>query len=143
MSTPFDFVKSASSSIENELLNEKLDPKGMSSFVFLRALGSFEDTVMFADEINVHSGMPARYVYHSMHALIQPKRNRFSKWIKPVEEFDKKAIARIIDLFQVSLKDAEFILRTMQERGEYEDFYNTHVEMSEQSAKKSRKKKGE
>lgn len=127
MANPFDFVKSASSSIDNEILNEKLDPKGFSSFVFLRAFGNFEDTVLYADEINAHAGMPPRYVYHSMHALIQPKRNRFSKWVKPVEEFDKETVARVIDIFEVSRTDALNILRKMQDEGRLGHFEETYV----------------
>jgi hypothetical protein len=132
--SPFDFVKSASSSIENEILNEKLDPKGFSSFVFLRSFANFEDTVMLADEINAHSGMPPSYVYHSMHALIDPKRNRFSKWIRPVDEFEKEVVARTIDIFEVSRKDAVNILRRLQEEGRLEHFVERYVE-----AKKGKK----
>jgi hypothetical protein len=121
-SSPFDFVKSASSSIENEVLSGKLEPKGFNSFVFLRSFSSFEDTVLYADEINIHAGMPDMYVYHSMHALIQPKRNRFSKWIKPVEEFDKKTIQKIVEQFEVSTGDAKFIHQQLQEKGLLEQF---------------------
>ncbi|QIG68096.1 putative clamp loader subunit DNA polymerase accessory protein [Rhizobium phage RHph_Y68] len=122
MSTPFDFVKSASSSIENELLNGKLEMKGFSSFVFLRSFSSFEDTVLLADEINSSSGMMDRYVYHSMHALIQPKKNRFSKWIKPVEEFDKAVVKRVVEQFECSSEDAKFIITQLKEQGLLDSF---------------------
>jgi hypothetical protein len=127
VASPFDFVKSASSSIDNEILNGKLARKDMNSFMFLRALGNFEDTVLYADEINSHSGMPAEYVYHCMHALIQPKRNRFSKWIKPVDEYDKDTVARVIDIFECSRADALNILDKLKEEGRLEHFMEKYV----------------
>ncbi|QIG69727.1 putative clamp loader subunit DNA polymerase accessory protein [Rhizobium phage RHph_I46] len=122
MSTPFDFVKSASSSIANEVLNGKLEMKGFNSFVFLRSFASFEDTVLLADEINAASGMNDRYVYHSMHALVQPKKNRFSKWIKPVEEFDKNVVKRVVEQFECSTSDAKFIIEQLKEKGLLDEF---------------------
>lgn len=136
MSTPFDFVKSASTSIENEVLNEKLDMKGFSSFVFLRSFSAFEDTVLLADEINASYRMPPRYVYHSMHSLIEPKRNRFSKWIKPVNEFEPDVIARIIDIFEVSKTDAIGIARKLVEEGKYNHFVEKYVTQEQKRKKK-------
>ena len=135
--SPFDFVKSASSSVDNEILNGKLDPKGFSSFVFLRSFAAFEDTVMIADEINASSGMPPRHVYHSMHALIEPKRNRFSKWIRPVDEFDPAVIHRFIDIFECSRRDAINGLRRLQDEGKFQHFVDKYVEIE---AKKGKKK---
>lgn len=122
MANPFELVKSACSSIENEVLSGKLDIGQSDVFVFLGSLGYHADTVLYADEINAHPGIPARHVFHSMHALIQPKRNRFSKWIKPEVEFKKETISEIIRVLKVSTESAMEIARLMKEDGLIEEF---------------------
>ncbi|AKE44875.1 clamp loader subunit [Sinorhizobium phage phiM9] len=127
MASPFDLVKSASSSIENEVLSGKLEMKEGDSFVFLRSFANFEDTVLYADELNLHPGIPARYKYHFMHFFTNPKRNRFAKWTRPVEEFSKETVARAIDIFEVSRTDALNILRKLQDEGRLGHFEEKYV----------------
>lgn len=137
--SPFDYFKSASNSIDNEILSGKLPSGDLAVFPFLRCFASFEECVLFADEIQLHSGMPARYVYHSMHALIEPKRNRFSKWVRLKEPFDAKLVGHVMDLFEVGLRDAEDILEKLSEDGELEKLAESFEEPKAKQVRKKRK----
>lgn len=107
--SPFDYASSASASIDNEIMNGKL-PGDLTVFMFLRAVGVHADTVLLADEVQAHfKNAPSRYAYHSMHALIEPKRKRFAKWVKPVEERPKQIVDAIIEMFECSTIEAEML----------------------------------
>jgi hypothetical protein len=107
--SPFDYASSASASIDNEIMNGKLDD-AVPTFVFLRAIGVHPDTVLLADEVQAHfKYAPSRYAYHSMHALIEPKRKRFAKWIKPVEARPTEIVNAIIEMEECSTIDAEML----------------------------------
>ena len=135
--SPFDFFKSASSSAENEILSGKLQGE-VDKYVFLRCFIAFEDSVLFADEINAHAGMPARYVFHSMHALVQPKRNRFSKWVKYKSDIDQKAVRAVSELYELGSTDSEELVRRMAEEGTLQSFLE---EFESDKIKKPRKTK--
>ena len=56
--------------------------KGYSSFMINRGLSYFNDTVLFANEMNIHHHIDNRLQFDFLINIVR-KRKRFSKWLKP------------------------------------------------------------
>lgn len=81
MSSFFDFLN-AINDTKKDLLTE--DPQTESSYVpFMvnRGLSYFPDTIMFANEMNRHAGVPKRWQF-DFYRIGVAKKKRFSKWHK-------------------------------------------------------------
>jgi hypothetical protein len=81
MSSFFDFLN-AINDTKKDLLTE--DPQTESSYVpFMvnRGLSYFPDTIMFANEMNQHAGVPKRWQF-DFYRIGIAKKKRFSKWHK-------------------------------------------------------------
>ena len=81
MSSFFDFLN-AINDTKKDLLTE--DPSTESSYVpFMvnRGLSYFPDTLMFANEMNQHAGIPKRWQF-DFYRIGVAKKKRFSKWHK-------------------------------------------------------------
>lgn len=81
MSSFFDFLN-AINDTKKDLLTE--DPQTESSYVpFMvnRGLSYFPDTIMFANEMNQHAGVPKRWQF-DFYRIGVAKKKRFSKWHK-------------------------------------------------------------
>lgn len=81
MSSFFDFLN-AINDTKKDLLTE--DPQTESSYVpFMvnRGLSYFPDTIMFANEMNQHAGIPKRWQF-DFYRIGVAKKKRFSKWHK-------------------------------------------------------------
>jgi len=92
--TPFDFIKSINEGKKGKNLLkdckadqslEYADPqshdKAYVPFIVNRGLSYFKDTVIFANEMNIKSDLPAKMQFDFYRNIITPKR-RFSKWGK-------------------------------------------------------------
>ena len=116
--SPFDFIKSINSNGENLLKDcrahnsdEYLSPdspcKKYVPFVINRGFSQFNDTVLLANELNMHHHLPAKMQYDFYRAAIRP-RKRFSKWAKKMEgSSDLKVIQ---DAYNYSKEKAESVL---------------------------------
>lgn len=78
---PFDFVNSINFTKEN-IMKDDLDEKSYNSFVINRSLSYFNDTILFANEMNRYHHIDNRLQYDFFINIIR-KRKRFSKWYKP------------------------------------------------------------
>jgi len=87
---PFDFVNSINFTKEDIMMDD-LDEKAYASFLVNRQLSYFNDTVMAANEMNVHSHLDNKLQYHFL-LNITRKRKRFSKWFKPEQLDDMEAV---------------------------------------------------
>lgn len=90
MAELFDFVKAASYTKEN--LFDTDDPdvtKGYSTFMINRAFSYFDDTLLFAVEMNMYPNVPPRAHFDYYRGGVR-SRNRFAKWQKPVKSEDVK-----------------------------------------------------
>jgi hypothetical protein len=107
MTTPFEFIDAINNTKENLLVSEESE-KEFNTFMILRGLSYFTDTIMQANEMNRYSpslskGMVNDFLLHSIR-----KKKRFSKWHKkPIIEND---VELVIDYYNVSRQKAEVML---------------------------------
>ena len=89
--SPFDFVTAINSSKKN-LINE--DPaleKEYNPFLTNKALSYFTDTIMDANQMNMHHGIDKKLQFDYLINIIRPGK-RFSKWAKKVENNDRDLV---------------------------------------------------
>ena len=85
--SPFEFIKSISSSKKDIMENEK----DYNAFMVNRGLSYFPDTVIYANEMNKFHHLDSRLQYSFLINIVR-KRNRFSKWNKSIESNNISAI---------------------------------------------------
>ena len=61
--------------------------KEYNSFLINRGLSYFQDTIIYANEMNCKSYLPSRMQYDFLRNVIRPRR-RFSKWFKGLDKSD-------------------------------------------------------
>ena len=98
--SPFDFIKSISSTKKDILENEK----DYNAFMVNRGLSYFPDTVIYANEMNKFHHLDSRLQYQFLINTIR-KRNRFSKWNKSIESENINAIKRYYDYSNEKARD--------------------------------------
>ena len=93
--SPFDFIKSINEGTKGKnLLGECSADKEVDQpdsldkqyvpFIVNKGLSYFQDTVLFANEMNVNYELPAKMQYDFLKNVIRPRR-RFSKWDKKIK----------------------------------------------------------
>ena len=102
---PFDYVKAASHS-KQDIMVDDLDEKAYPPFIVNRALSYHMDSVLFANEMNIHHTIDNRLQFDFYINTLR-KRNRFSKWHKVV---DDNTIDIIKNAFNYNKKRAEEVL---------------------------------
>jgi hypothetical protein len=113
---PFDFVNAINTS-KKDLIRESdsstLMEKQYSPFLVNRALSYFIDTILYANEINqanhVDSLLQNDYYLNSVRS-----GKRFSKWAKPVENFDIESIQEYYKVSYMKALDINKILSKEQ-----------------------------
>ena len=80
---PFDYVKAINTTKKNIMVDDITESE-YQPFLINRSLSYFPDTVLYANEMNQQSHLPARLQFDFFINIIK-KRNRFSKWFKPTE----------------------------------------------------------
>jgi hypothetical protein len=124
--SPFDFINSINSgAIGKNLMedctadtSESLTDQGRADrqyvpFIVNRGLSYFQDTVLFANEMNIHSGLPAKMQYDFLKLAIRP-RKRFSKWGK--RQDDGEHISYIMKEYQYSSEAARSVLHLFSQQ---------------------------
>lgn len=88
---PFDFVTAINSTKKN-LINEDPDlEKEYNPFLTNKALSYFTDTIMDANQMNMHHGIDKKLQFDYLINIIRPGK-RFSKWAKKVENNDREVV---------------------------------------------------
>ena len=88
---PFDFVTAINSTKKN-LINEDLDlEKEYNPFLTNKALSYFTDTIMDANQMNMHHGIDKKLQFDYLINIVRPGK-RFSKWAKKVENNDREVV---------------------------------------------------
>lgn len=82
----FDYLNSINYSKEN-IMKDNLDEKAYNSFMVNRGLSYFNDTVIYANEMNMNAHIDSKMQYDFLRTLIR-KRKRFSKWTKEDKNLD-------------------------------------------------------
>lgn len=109
--TPFDFIKSVSET-KKDLMEENTSAESeYNSYIVNRGLGYFPDTILFANEMNLHSNIPGKLQYYYYLAGIR-KRKRYSKWHKLDKNDDLEMIQRI---YNVRVEVAKEYLKLLSE----------------------------
>jgi hypothetical protein len=78
--TPFDFIN-AINNTKKDLFKDPQANKDYKAFLVNRGLSYFSDTVMYANEMNLHCSIDNDMQFSFLLNTI-PKKNRFSKWHK-------------------------------------------------------------
>jgi hypothetical protein len=78
---PFDYLN-AINDTKKDIMIDDIAEKGYSPFMINRGLSYFNDTVLFANEMNKYHHLDHRLQFDFLINIIR-KRKRFSKWIKP------------------------------------------------------------
>lgn len=77
---PFEYLNSINHKKNNLMVDEDTE-KGYAPFMVNRGLSYFQDTVLFANEMNTRSHIDSKLQYDFLREGIRSKK-RFSKWIK-------------------------------------------------------------
>jgi hypothetical protein len=83
VSNPFDYVNSINVT-KKDIMPDDITEKAYPAFMVNRALSYFNDTVLYANEMNVNHHIDNKLQYHFLINIIR-KKKRFSKWLKPQE----------------------------------------------------------
>jgi hypothetical protein len=78
--TPFDYLNAISTTKKNLIVDEETE-KAYNSFMVNRSLSYFQDTVIFANEMNRYHHLDNKCKFDFLINTIR-KRKRFSKWFK-------------------------------------------------------------
>lgn len=71
----------------SDSLNLNSNEKAYVPFIINRGLSYFADTVLLANEMNMHASLPPRMQYDFFRNTVRPRR-RFSKWFKAMKDSD-------------------------------------------------------
>jgi len=78
--SPFDYLNSINHT-KNDLMVDDMTEKSYNSFMTLRSLSYFPDTVHYANMVNRYHHLDNKLQYHFLLNIIR-KKKRFSKWVK-------------------------------------------------------------
>ena len=106
MTNPFDYVNSILSN-KKYLIVDKQTEKDYNPFLTNRALSYNMDTVLYAQEMNVHNELDKKLQYDYYINIIRPAKRTFTKWVKRKDD-DKIAI--IQEYFGFSYQKAQVAL---------------------------------
>ena len=79
--SPFDFVNDITYG-KKGIMHDDLAEKDYAPFIVNRSLSYHNDTVLFANEMNIHHHLDSRLQYEFFINIIR-KQKRWSKWLKP------------------------------------------------------------
>lgn len=107
--TPFDFVNDITYG-KRDIYREDTE-RAYIPFIINRALSYFPDTVMYANDINLIHFLD-KYVQYKyfLHAI--PRRRRFAKWGKKINDEDVVSVSKV---YQLSSSKAAEILPLLSE----------------------------
>ena len=77
---PFEYVK-AINTTKKDIMVDDIAEKEYNAFMVNRSLSNFQDTVLYANLMNVNHHIDARLQFDFFINTIR-KKNRFSKWLK-------------------------------------------------------------
>lgn len=80
----FDYLSSINDT-KKDIMVDDIAEKQYNSFMVNRGLSYFNDTVLMANEMNMHAHLDKKMQYHFLLNLVR-KKKRFSKWAKPEKQ---------------------------------------------------------
>jgi hypothetical protein len=110
--SPFEFMTAVSETKKDMIAQEPEVAKDYVAYIINRGFGFFPDTVLHANEMNIHSCIPdTAQFYYYMGSL--RKRKRFSKWHKLEKNDD---IVMVQKLYGVRPEIAKQYLKLLTEQ---------------------------
>ncbi len=108
---PFEFVNAVTHS-KQDLMKEDVE-RFYQPFLVNRALSYFPDTVMYANEMNIHNNIDSKLQFHFFLNTLRPAK-RFAKWVKKEEDNNLTAIMEYYDYGPEKAKQALSVLSSEQ-----------------------------
>lgn len=87
---PFEYLTSINDT-KTDLMVDDVAEKQYNSYMINRSLSYFVDTVLDANEMNIHHHLDSKLQYQYLINKIR-KRKRFSKWAKPTDSNDLQIV---------------------------------------------------
>ena len=81
--SPFDYINDITYGKKGIMVDD-IAEKEYNAFIINRGLSLYPDTILFANEMNIHHTLDHRLQYDFFINIIR-KQKRWSKWIKPQE----------------------------------------------------------
>jgi len=107
MPSPFDFIGAINTTKKDLLREDPLNEKDYNAFMVNRGLSYFADTVMMANEMNLHGGIPKIWQNDFLLNTISRKK-RFSKWHK--KDAEDRNLLLIMEYYKYSNERAKEVL---------------------------------
>ena len=108
----FDFLNAINDSKVDLLKKDPQTEKDYVPFMVNRGLSYFGDTVLYANEMNMHAGIPKDWQFHFyLHGV--KKKKRFSKWAK--KDSSSEDIKILMKEYEYSAKRAQEVLSILTE----------------------------
>ena len=89
---PFEYLKSINES-KKDIMVDDIAEKEYNSFIINRGLSYFQDTILYANEMNRFHHLDHRLQFDFFINIIR-KRKRFSKWFKPEQISDLDVVKK-------------------------------------------------
>ena len=87
---PFEYL-TAINDTKKDVMIDDIAEKGYNAFMVNRGLSYFNDTVLFANEMNLNAHLDNRLQFDFLINIVR-RRKRFSKWMKPETASDVEAV---------------------------------------------------
>lgn len=124
---PFDYLNSINTTKQNMMRdseNDELAEKKYPPFMVNRGLSYFNDTIMLANEMNMHADLDHKLQYEFFLNIVRP-RKRFSKWFKKQDDSDLEVVKeyygysnqKAAQVLSILSKDNIKSLKEKQEKG--------------------------
>jgi hypothetical protein len=120
---PFEIVKQITFE-KKDIIIDRESEKAYNPFMINRSLSYFNDTVLFANEMNRYWQVDARLQFQFLLNIVR-KRKRFSKWVKPETDSDIDAVreyygysnAKAIQILPLLSSDQVAIIKNKVKKG--------------------------
>ena len=108
--SPFDYVNDITYGKKGIMVDD-IAEKNYTAFIINRSLSYHNDTVLFANEMNIHHTIDSRLQYDFFINIIR-KQKRWSKWMKPSEVSDLDLIK---EYYGYSNEKAKSVLKLLND----------------------------
>ena len=109
---PFEYVN-AINMTKQDIMIDDFAEKSYNSYMVNRSLSYFNDTVLMANEMNVHHHLDNRLKFDFLINIVR-KKKRFSKWIKPETVSDVEVVKEYYGYSNEKAKSALSLLTSDQ-----------------------------
>jgi hypothetical protein len=106
MSNLWDYINAINSNKQDLMTgteNDELAEAGYVPFLTNRALSQFPDTLLYANEMNIHNHLDKKLQFNYLLSSVRPKK-RFTKWAK---REDSEGIAMVMQYYKCNIRRAQ------------------------------------